>query len=560
MIKYYLSFLFIVLFYSIKAQDFNEYYFTFDIKDKAELKEITRIISIDKVTNHTVHAYATDKSLEKFKQLGYEYLLLEHPGKGAKEEPATSIAEMQSWDKYPTYDLYVEMMNYYETTYPDICKVVTIGTTVSGRELLALKITDNVNVEEEEPEFFYTSTMHGDETTGFVLMLRLADSLLSSYNEEPEVTHLVNNIEIYINPNANPDGTYRNDNQTISYPTRTNANGVDLNRNFPDPANGIHPDGNAYQPETEAMMNFAKDHHFVLSANFHGGIELANYPWDHTYRRHPDDNWFIGISRDYAISAQNNSPAGYFTDENNGITNGADWYPVYGSRQDYYTYFHNSREITFEISTTKFVSGSTLPNYWNYNKEALFQYLRECLYGIKGTVKNSDGEPLDAMIFIEGHDMDLDSSMVFTDPDLGDYHRMIEPGTYHIIASSHGYYNDTITNIVVDQQSVVTADFILQKDTITSSFNITEKNVRSMAKVYPNPFINRITVEINHNIKDEIKIQLFTLNGEKALEQTYYGSTFTINNLNQFPKGTYILKLISKKGTISQKVIKVKNK
>ncbi|MEA2105622.1 MAG: M14 family zinc carboxypeptidase [Bacteroidota bacterium] len=383
------------------------------------------------------------------------------------------MAEMENWDKYPTYGLYVEMMEYYETTYPDICKVVTIGTTVSDRELLALKITDNVNVEEEEPEFFYTSTMHGDETTGYVLMLRFADSLLTSYGSVPEITNMVDNIEIYINPNANPDGTYGGDDNTIEYPTRYNANEVDLNRNFKDPANGDHPDGSSWQPETVAMMNFAQNHHFVLTANFHGGVELANYPWDHTYRRHPDDEWFIRVSRDYATSAQNNSPSGYFTGQNNGITNGADWYVVYGSRQDYYTFFHNSREITFEISNTKFVSGSTLPNFWNYNREALFQFMEECLYGIKGTVKNSNGDPLDAMIFIDGHDTYMDSSMVFTDPDLGDYHRMIEEGTYNVIASSYGYFNDTL-NVYVPENSAVSANFVLQpKGTYNISGTIT---------------------------------------------------------------------------------------
>ena len=467
-LKTYFLFIFFIAFLNAHAQDFNEYYFTFEIKDKAELKEITRIISIDKVTNHTVHAYATDKSLEKFKQLGYAFTLLDHPGAGVKETLATTMAEMENWDKYPTYDLYVEMMDYYETTYPDICKVVTIGTTVSGRELLALKITDNVNVEEEEPEFFYTSTMHGDETTGYVLMLRFADSLLTSYGSVPEITNMVNNIEIYINPNANPDGTYGSDNNTISYPTRYNANGVDLNRNFKDPVNGDHPDGSSWQPETVAMMNFAKDHHFILTANFHGGIELANYPWDHTSRRHPDDQWFIRVSQDYATSAQNNSPSGYFTGRNNGITNGYDWYEVHGSRQDYYTFFHNSREITFEISNTKFVSGSTLPNFWNYNREALFQFMEECLYGIKGTVKNSNGDPLDAMIFIDGHDTDMDSSMVFTDPDIGDYHRMIEEGTYNVIASSYGYFNDTL-NVYIPENSSITANFVLQPK---GSYNI----------------------------------------------------------------------------------------
>jgi len=472
-LKTYFLFIFFIAFLNTHAQDFNEYYFTFEIKDKAELEKITRIISIDKVTNHTVHAYATDQSLAEFKQLGYAYTLLDHPGAGVKETLATTMAEMENWDKYPTFGLYVEMMEYYETTYPDICKVVTIGTTVSGRELLALKITDNVNVEEEEPEFFYTSTMHGDETTGYVLMLRVADSLLTSYGSVPEITNMVDNIEIYINPIANPDGTYGTDNNTISSPTRNNANGVDLNRNFPDPADGDHPDGESWQPETVAMMNFARDHHFVLSANFHGGAELANYPWDHTYRRHPDDQWFINVCRDYATSAQNNSPSGYFTDENNGITNGADWYIVHGSRQDYYTFFHNSREVTFEISHTKFVSGSTLPDFWNYNSEALFQFMEECLYGIKGTVKNSNGDPLDAMIFIEGHDTAMDSSMVFTDPDLGDYHRMIEEGTYNVIASSYGYFNDTL-NVYVPENSAVSANFVLQpKGTYNISGTIT---------------------------------------------------------------------------------------
>ncbi|MFO7829407.1 MAG: M14 family zinc carboxypeptidase [Bacteroidales bacterium] len=460
---YYLAFLLLTLFINTSAQNFKEYYLKFDIYSKSELNEITRIISIDKVINHSVYAYATDKSLEKFKQLGYKYTLLEHPGKGVKENLATTMAEMEHWDKYPTYDLYVEMMNYYETTYPDICKVINLGSTVNGRALLALKISDNIDTEENEPEFFYTSTMHGDETTGFVLMLRLADSLLTSYGIEPEITNLVNEIEIYINPNANPDGTYRSDNNTISYPTRSNANGVDLNRNFPDPANGDHPDGHSWQPETEAMMNFAKNQRIVMSANFHGGVELANYPWDHTSRRHPDDSWFINVSRDYATLAQNNSPSGYFTGEDNGITNGADWYVVYGSRQDYYTYFHNSREVTMEISDSKFVAGSSLPNYWNYNKEALLQFMSECLYGIRGIVQDIDDEPLDAMIFIESHDTDLDSSMVFTDSDLGDYHRMIDEGTYNIIASSNGYINDTIKNIIVASNSTVTANFVLQK-------------------------------------------------------------------------------------------------
>jgi len=447
------------------SQNFKEYYFRFDINDKTELNELTKIISIDKVVDHTVFAYSTSLDFDKFKELGYNYTFIEN-AKSSKAVVATNIEEMANWNKYPTYDVYVEMMNSYATSYPNICKLINVGTTANGRSLLTLKISDNVNVEENEPEFFYTSTMHGDETTGFALMLRLIDSLATNYGSVPEITNLIDSIEIYINPNSNPDGTYGSDNNTISYPTRTNGNGVDINRNFPDPSEGDHPDGKAWQPETKAMMAFANEHRFTMSANFHGGIEVANYPWDNTYRRHPDDDWFLRVSRDYATSCQNNSPAGYFDDENNGITNGADWYVVYGGRQDYFTYYHNSREITFEISNTKTVSGSDLPDFWNYNKKALFQFMRECLYGISGTVKDANGNPLDAMIRIQNHDTDLDSSMVFTDPDVGDYHRPIEPGTYDIIASSTGYINDTIKNISVIYNNLQIADYILEFDSI----------------------------------------------------------------------------------------------
>ncbi len=95
---------------------------------------------------------------------------------------------------------YVAMMNAFETNYPGLCDVFSIGTTVNGRQLLVAKISDNVVTDEAEPEFFYTSTMHGDEITGYVLMLRLIDSLLTAYSTSPRIANLVNNIEIYINP------------------------------------------------------------------------------------------------------------------------------------------------------------------------------------------------------------------------------------------------------------------------------------------------------------------------------------------------------------------------
>jgi len=453
---------FLLLALNLFAQE--EHYFKFQIDKRSEIEHITRMISIDNVEDKTVYAYANEEQLERFKQkTDYVLELLDHPRTKAKVvEMATTVGEMSNWDKYPTYEVYVQMMNDFASDYPDICSLENIGTSGEGRDLLVLRISDNVEQEEDEPEFFYTSTMHGDETTGFVFMLRMIDSLLTQYGADPEITDYVNNMEIYINPNANPDGTYNGGNSDVSSATRSNSNGVDLNRNFPDPEDGQHPDGYSWQNETVAMMEFAEQNTLTLAGNFHGGAEVVNYPWDTWDREHVDDAWLQELSYAYANPALDNSPSGYFTGiSSDGITNGYDWYTTSGSRQDYMNYYQQCREVTIEVSNQKLLSTDELRDYWNYNSEALFAYMEKALYGIKGIVTDESGNPIEAMVFVENHDYEPDSSMVFTDPDVGDYHRMIEDGTYDITFSAYGYYSETVNNVTVNTDDSVRVNVTL---------------------------------------------------------------------------------------------------
>ena len=453
--------LIIVFCSNIIAQSYTEYYFKFDVKNKSELDTITQLISIDNVKGLEVFAYANQQELETFSTLGYKIKFLK------KDTPkslvmATTVAEMAKWDRYPTYEVYRQLMKNFEINYPSICKLDSFGTTNNERKLYALKISDNVEKEENEPEFFYTSTMHGDETTGFILMLRLADSLLSSYSTSAQIENLVNEIEIYINPNANPDGTYYGGNNTVSGAIRYNGT-TDLNRDFPDPRTGVN---SSYQPETQAMMNFAEEHNFIMSANFHGGAAVMNYPWDTWYYNenpHSDTEWFEQVCTDYVTTARsvNSSCFSGISGDSDGVTHGATWYRVSGGRQDYMNFWHQCREITIELSEDKLLETEYLNNYWNYNKESLLNFMHECLYGIRGIVTDSKNIPLDAMIWVINHDSNDDSSMVYTDPDIGDYHRLIESGTYDIIASSDGYLNDTARNIVVTKDNSFLLNFKL---------------------------------------------------------------------------------------------------
>ncbi len=238
---------------------------------------------------------------------------------------ALDLTEAFTFQKYPTYDQYVEMMQTFARDFPDICRLDTFGTTVEERLLLALKISDNVQIDEPEANFLYSSTMHGDELVGFILLLRLADYLVKGYGNDSEVTRLVDSLSIWINPLANPDGSYYPDNNaSLKESRRWNADSIDLNRDFPDPSKAEPDNTNGRALETRAMMLFMKRHGFTLSANIHSGTEVVNYPWDHTFDLHADDPWYRFISSEYADEGRAVDPD-YMSLFEDGISNDAEW-------------------------------------------------------------------------------------------------------------------------------------------------------------------------------------------------------------------------------------------
>ena len=445
-------------------EDVREIYFSFEIIAKSELEQLTRIVSIDNVKGNTVYAYANPKQLEQIFQMGYDVEIIPKTDFSAKDwTMAYTIAEMANWDRYPTYGVYVDMMYQFATDYPDICMIEEVGTSQNDRQILFVKISDNVDVEENEPELMYTAQMHGDEIVTYIMMLRLIDYLLTNYGSDAEITQLVNNAEIWINPLANPDGTYHGGNNTVAGAQRCLANGVDPNRNFPDPEDGPHPDGHPWAPETIIMMDLADSHSFVHSANFHSGAEVVNYPWDTWPRLHADDDWYQVISHEYADTVHAYSPPGYMNPywSNNGITNGYAWYTIAGGRQDYMNYFQGCREVTIELSNDKMLDADQLPAHWNYNKQSFLNYIDNVFYGIRGIVTDTTGAPIEAMITVVDHD--FDNSEVFTDPDVGDYYRMLLPGVYDITVSSYGFIPQTISNITVVDTGATRVDVELQE-------------------------------------------------------------------------------------------------
>lgn len=415
-----------------------------DLSSKKLSNLILLNIDISNVVSQRVaYAYVDDFEFNNLKNLGFNVQQITDRSKiYADSLWAFTKDSVNPLDTYHTYSELTAELQHLEQKYRDICLLTSVGLSVQGRDLWIVKISDNVQLNETEPEFNYISSMHGNEPVGMEMCLYLIHYLLENYGTDNQITRLVDHTEIWILPLMNPDGYIARQ--------RRNYHGVDLNRNFPDRIVDPNNTTSGREPETRAMMLFSADHSFVLAANFHTGALVVNYPYDSNatsnsvYTACPDDALFIKISKQY--SRYNlpmwNSP--YFS---NGISNGADWYVIYGGMQDWNYVWMGTNEVTIELSDISWPSASSLPDFWEDNREAMINYIETINWGIQGIVSDSfTVEPLPAIVEVEGI-----NHKIYCDPNNGDYYRQLLPGIYKLRFSAPDYRPKEVDSVYVFQ-------------------------------------------------------------------------------------------------------------
>ncbi|MFI0978941.1 M14 family zinc carboxypeptidase [Streptomyces sp. NPDC021093] len=203
--------------------------------------------------------------------------------------------------------------------YPDLTKLVSIGKTVQGKDILALKLTKNAKRTGDgaKPSTLYMSNQHAREWITPETTRRLMHHYLDNYGKNKQITRLVDSSEIWFLLSANPDGydyTHsstadsvrlwrKNLRDTNGNGTVESGDGIDLNRNFafkwgydnegssPDPADetfrGPAPSS---EPETKALDAFQKRIGFKYAINYHSAAELILYGVGWQVATHtPDD-------------------------------------------------------------------------------------------------------------------------------------------------------------------------------------------------------------------------------------------------------------------------------
>jgi len=385
----------------------------YEVYDATSLAQRNKIAgtgaAIDDVGDGVVSITATRSEIAALRRLGYtvQPVAAEVPDGGA------SILDFPSRDAaYHNYTEMIAEVNQVVAQFPAIAAKRVLGTTYEGRQIVAVKISDNVGTDEDEPEVLYDANHHAREHLTVEMAVYLLHLFTDNYAGDSRIKNIVNGREIWIVPSVNPDGaeydiatgSYRSWRKNRQPNTNSRYVGTDLNRNYSynwgccggssgSPSSETYRGPVAFSaPESRVIRDFVNSRvvggrqQITAAMDFHTYSELVLWPYGYTTAKTgtgmtvDDNNALATLGRQMAATndyTAEQSSALYITD---------------GDLLDWLWGTYKIFAYTFEMYPTSsaqggfYPPGSVITRETARNKEAalLFAEVADCPYKVIG--------------------------------------------------------------------------------------------------------------------------------------------------------------------------------
>lgn len=395
------------------------------------------------------------------------------PGASSQEIPDTDF----TFDRYHESDEIAAELGRISEDYPNITQLLAIGQTYEGRNILALRITDNPLEEEaDEPDVLIMGAHHANELPSAEVPMYIIEFLVGNYESNSTVSELVDARDIWVVPLVNPDGrdySLSSDPSWRKNRARIDANGdgilegigVDLNRNYGhlwglEGTSDIASASNYCGPsafseaETRAIKALAEAQNFELSLSYHTYGELIYYPWGNSIDTlHPREDVLRTIASDMA------NLTGYTAME------GKDAYLTTGDSDDWLYSDCSTLPFTVELATQYAVPDSEILALCQKN-------LGAALYAIEISAEPEEvllpewtvmvymsadadiGLAAEALVDLNGMEV-TGSTSEMNLVALYDGRGAGDSLLYHVEKDSHGYDSDIISTILDDSGAII---------------------------------------------------------------------------------------------------------
>jgi len=352
--------------------------------------------------------------------------------------------------------------------YPEIARLEVVGKSHEGRDIIALKISDNPNQRElDEPSVLFNGMHHSREVMTTEVVMDAAEYLLTRYGSDQKVTDWVENAEIWVLPMLNPDGNNKVWNGSSMWRKNTRESyGVDLNRNYPYNWNSCKgsscsPFSQTYrgrspgsEPETKVLMGLVERIQPVFDISYHSYSELVIYPYGCPGKKTATREVVEGIGKKMASLIPSDTGRGTYRP-------GTAWELLYaadGGDIDWMYGAHHVIPYVVELNSSRL---GFQPDYrWRQptveKARASWSFLLDRLTqsGIRGVVRDQDGKvQTNGTVTFSRVSPDTTDPITFNIKNDGTYHLVLLPGTYRLDFKSSS--RSAVTEVAVGSDLLV---------------------------------------------------------------------------------------------------------